>query len=297
MPVIRNCLALALAAGLALPLAAQQADKPDAAQADSSPAAAETPTAATVLATVNGVEITLGHVAAMRERLPEQYRALPDDALMRGIIDQLIRQTVLDQKLGEGGLITRIAIENESRAMRAGEMIARIAEEPISEEEIAALYAERYTDADPEQEVNAAHILVETEEEAKELISLLEGGADFADLARERSTGPSGPQGGDLGWFSRGQMVAPFEEAAFALEPGAISAPVQTQFGWHVIKLMERRTVATPALDEVRAALEDELRQARVSAEIERLTEAADVQRLNEGIDPAAIRDPALFEE
>ncbi len=288
MPAIRNCLALALAAGLALPLAAQQADKPDAAQAGDSPAAAEAPTAATVLATVNGVEITLGHVAAMRERLPEQYRALPDDALMRGIIDQ---------QLGEGGLITRIAIENESRAMRAGEMIARIADEPISEEEIAALYAERYTDADPEEEVHAAHILVETEEEAKEIVTLLEGGADFANLARERSTGPSGPQGGDLGWFSRGQMVAPFEEAAFALEPGTISDPVQTQFGWHVIKLMERRIAEAPALAEVRGALEDELRQSRVSDEIERLTEAADVQRLNEGIDPAAIRDPALFEE
>ncbi len=291
MPVIRNCLALALAAGLALPLAAQQADKPDAAQAG------ETSTAAMVLATVNGVQITLGHVAAMRERLPEQYRALPDDALMRGIIDQLIRQTVLDQQLGEGGLITRIAIENEARAMRAGEMIVRIADAPVSEAEIAALYAERYTDAEPEEEVHAAHILVETEEEAKELVILLEGGADFADLARERSTGPSGPQGGDLGWFSRGQMVAPFEEAAFELEPGAISPPVQTQFGWHVIKLMERRLAEAPALDEVRGALEDELRQTRVSAEIERLTAEANVQRLNEGIDPAAMRDPTLFEE
>lgn len=282
MPLVRNCLALALAAGLALPLAAQEGDRP---------------TAATVLARVNGVEITLGHVAAMRERLPEQYRALPDDALMRGITDQLIRQTVLDQQLGEGGLITRIAIENEARAMRAGEMIARLAEAPLAEEDIAALYAERYTTAEPEEEVHAAHILVETEEEANELVTLLEGGADFANLARERSTGPSGPQGGDLGWFSRGQMVQPFEEAAFALEAGAISAPVQTQFGWHVIKLMERRLVEAPSLEDVRSSLEDELRQERVSVEIERLTAEAKVERLDEGIDPAAIRDPALFEE
>jgi len=280
--ITRLLLGFALGSGLALPVAAQDAQ--------------DAPDAGTVLATVNGTEITLGHVAAMRARLPEQYRQLPDDALMRGVLDQLIRQTVLMQELGEPGLRTAMLADNEVRALHAAEMIEQLAESAVSEDEIEALYAERYADQPPEEEVNAAHILVETREEAEEIVQLLADGADFAELARERSVGPSGPNGGDLGWFGPGMMVPDFEAAVMALETGATSEPVETQFGWHVIRMLDRREAEVPALAEVREELLTELQQERVAAEIERLTEAADVQESAEGVDPSAISDPTLFE-
>lgn len=277
--ITRLLLGAALAAGLALPAPAQDA-----------------PDAGTVLATVNGTEITLGHVAAMRARLPEQFRQLPDEALLRGILDQLIRQTVLMQELGEAGRRTTVLAENEVRALHASEMIERLAATEVPEADIEALYAERYANQAPEEEVNAAHILVETREEAEEIVQLLADGADFADLARERSVGPSGPNGGDLGWFGAGMMVPDFEAAVMALETGATSEPVETQFGWHVIRLIDRREAEVPPLAQVREELLSELQQERIAAEIERLTEAADVQESVEGVDPSAISDATIFE-
>ncbi|MGR3637961.1 peptidylprolyl isomerase, partial [Alterinioella nitratireducens] len=153
----------------------------------------------------------------------------------------------------------------------------------------------QYGDAAPATEYNASHILVETEEEAQSLIEELEGGADFAELAQQNSTGPSGPNGGQLGWFSPGMMVPSFEEAVFELEVGEISAPVETQFGWHVVKLNETREQDAPALDQVRADLVEGLRVARVDAYIEDLSENAEIDRPELEIDPALIRDSALI--
>lgn len=275
-----------LVAAFALPVAAQ-----DTTGQPTAPATAVLPEPEQVLATVNGEQITLGHVIATRAGLPEQYKSLPDDALLRGILDQLIRQTVLAQELGEPSLAGRIAADNELRALRAAEMIERLAGAEIAEAEIEAVYQEQYANQEPRQEINASHILVETEEEAQELVTLLAGGADFAELARERSTGPSGPNGGQLGWFSRGQMVEPFEVAAFALEPGTVSDPVQTQFGWHVIRLNETRLAEVPPLADVREELVAELRQQKLSEQIESLTSAAEVEEAEIGFDPAVIRD------
>ena len=127
------------------------------------------------------------------------------------------------------------------------------------------------------------------------MIEALAEGADFAELAQERSTGPSGPNGGQLGWFTAGMMVPDFEEAVFALEVGEVSAPVQTQFGWHVVVLNDMRDQEAPALEDVRAELEDGLRRARVDAAITELSAAADVVRPEITIDPAVIRDLDLL--
>lgn len=278
--------AFCLAAVLALPVAAQDtADEP------SAPADAAQPDPEQVLATVNGEQITLGHVIATRAGLPEQYKSLPDDALLRGILDQLIRQTVLSQELGDPSLAGRIAAKNEMRALRAAEMIERLAGAEIAEADVEAMYQEQYASQEPQEEINASHILVETEEEAQELVKLLADGADFAELARERSTGPSGPNGGQLGWFGRGQMVEAFEAAVFALEPGAVSGPVQTQFGWHVIRLNETRVAEVPALEDVREELVSELRQQKLAEQIESLASAAEVEEAEIDFDPAFIRD------
>ena len=230
--------------------------------------------------------------------LPAQYAQLPDEVLFKGILDQLVHQTVLMQSLG-GDMPGRVktALENEERTLLAAEAIEDALDAGLTDEAVKKAYEEKYAQAEPEKEYHAAHILVETEDEAKALIEELEGGADFAALAKEKSTGPSGPNGGDLGWFGKGMMVAPFEEAVIALEDGAISAPVQTQFGWHVIKLNESRLAEAPALDDVRAEIEQELQSQLVEARIDALKQTATIDRSGEsGIDPAILKDISLLE-
>jgi len=136
---------------------------------------------------------------------------------------------------------------------------------------------------------------VETEEEAQALIDTLNGGADFAELAKEKSTGPSGPNGGELGWFGLGMMVAEFEEAVLGMEAGDVSAPVQTQFGWHVVRLNDKRNKPAPTLEETLPTLMDTLRQQAVEDEIQALTEGADITRPPEGFDVSLMRDLSLL--
>ncbi|RVT82043.1 peptidylprolyl isomerase [Rhodobacteraceae bacterium CCMM004] len=250
----------------------------------------------TVVATVDGTEITLGHMIVLAERLPDQYLQLPDQELFDGILQQLIQQTALGATQ-EATRRTDLILENEERALLASDAIRALAEAAVTDEALEELYRTRYAEAEPEREFNAAHILVETEEEAQAIVTELEGGADFATLAREKSTGPSGPNGGDLGWFSAGMMVPEFETAVMALEPGAVSAPVQTQFGWHVIKLNEVRDKPIPTLDQVRPELADTLQQAAVEEAIDSATEGATIDRAEPGsIDAALLRNSSLLD-
>lgn len=255
-------------------------------------------TAATVLATVDGTDITVGHVVALRGRLPEQYQNLPDEILFNGIVEQLIQQTVLMKALeADIDKRTALGLENEGRAFLASEMLARLSEREVKEEDLRAAYAELYDGAVPEQEYNASHILVETEDKAKELIALLADGADFATLAKENSTGPSGPNGGELGWFGKGMMVEPFENAVLALAVGEISPPVETQFGWHVVKMNDIRDIAVPTFEDVRPDLSMELQQKLVEEELAKLTAAANITRVEVDVDPAVIRDVSVFDK
>ena len=262
------------------------------------PAAAEDVSADTVVAEVDGVKITIGHMIAARDTLPPQYLALPDDVLFTGILDQIIQQTAL-AKLGEENITRRdrLVIENERRAYLAGAVLDATAESAVTDAAIAEAYAARYAGSEPSKEFNAAHILVETEDEAKTIRDEIAGGADFTAMAKERSVGPSGPNGGELGWFSTGMMVKPFEDAVIALEPGEVSDPVQTQFGWHVIRLNETRMVEAPALDQVREELASEIQNRAVQERLAAATAAVSVTRSTDGIDPAVIKDRALLDE
>ena len=258
------------------------------------PAAAQDAT--TVMATVNGTDITLGHMIALQERLPEQYKQLEDAVLFDGILEQLIQQTALSQEMEKdlSGAI-ELSKENEIRAFLAGELLAKIGTADLDEAAVEAVYKERFAEGEPDMEFNASHILVETEDEAKELVTMLADGADFAELAKEKSTGPSGPSGGSLGWFGKGAMVPAFEQAVVAMEDDTVSEPVQTQFGWHVIKRNESRVKEAPALDDVRDEIERELRAKAIDDEITRLTDTAAVSRTEVEVDPAAIRDVGLL--
>ncbi|WP_412564912.1 peptidylprolyl isomerase [Thalassobius sp. MITS945101] len=263
------------------------------------PAQAEdAPGVDTVLATVDGVEITLGHVIQTRQTLPPQYQQLPADVLFPGILDQLIQQSVLSASVEGEPKSVALAVENQRRSLMANLAIDAILATAVTNEKLQAEYDAAYGNVEAGQEYNAAHILVETEEKAKELVAEARGGADFAELAKAHSTGPSGPNGGSLGWFGAGMMVPPFEAATFALEVGAISEPVQTQFGWHVIKLNETRAIAAPSLDEVRGELEATVQQKAVEAQVLAMTAAANVDRSGaEGIDPAVLDQLSLDAE
>ncbi len=267
--------------------------------------AADAPSVDTVLASVDGTNITLGNVIALREKLPKQYKQLPDDVLLKGIVEQLVQQTVLMHEMKKN--MTKkveLRVQNQNRAFLAREMLTQLSGRKVSEKALKAAYDAKkaaydakYANAAPEQEYNASHILVKTKAEAEDIIKQLGGGADFATLAKKKSTGPSGANGGQLGWFGKGQMVKPFEDAVVKLSVGEVSKPVQTQFGWHVIKLNKIRNKAFPTLDQERAKLTKDLQQKAVETEISRLVKAARITRPKVDIDPAVIRDVSLLDK
>lgn len=261
------------------------------------PGHAEGDSAQTVVATVNGSDITLGQVIALRETLPQEYQSLADDVLFKGILEQLIQQTALSQSQ-EDKLTARddVMIANQRRTYISGAALQAVVAEAVTDATIQAAYDAKYKGSAPLIEYHASHILVATEEQAKDLKAQLDGGADFAELAKANSTDGSAAGGGDLGWFGPGMMVKPFEDAVIALQPGQISAPVQTQFGWHLILLAETRDAAAPPLADVSAELSAELQRQAIEAHVTAITEAATVTRV-EGIDPTVVRSQTLFDE
>ncbi len=266
--------ALVVATSLAWPLAAQAQDVPDKNM---------------VIAKVGDTEITVGHVVIAMATLPEQYQQLPSNVLFDGILEQLVQQTLLMQSLdGQSFAHVELSLDNERRSLMAGQAMEEVMADAVTEETLAAAYEEAYSDA---KEFKAAHILVDTEEEANAIKAELDEGADFAETAKANSTGPSGPNGGNLGWFGAGRMVPEFEEAVLALEPGQISDPVQTQFGWHVIILNETRALQ-PDMASVEAELADGIRRQAVEDHVASLMEGASVERPDiSGLNPDALRN------
>lgn len=261
-------------------------------------ACAEDPNMNTVVATVDGKEILLGEMIISRAQLPQQYLQLPDDVLWEGVLDQLIQQQLLANALENVPARVELAMNNDRRGLLAAELIDALSAELITEEAIQAAYDAQFADVDPVLEYSAAHILLASEEEAAAAKLRADSGEDFAELARQLSTGPSGPSGGDLGWFSEGMMVQEFQTAVEALEVGQVSDPVQTQFGWHIIKLNETRNRPNPTLEELRAEIAGKLQEELVTSKLAELTAAAEITRPEEGaFDPAVLKNLDLLEE
>jgi peptidyl-prolyl cis-trans isomerase C len=235
-----------------------------------------------VVARVDGEAVHQSEVLEMARGLPPQYQA----QLMQ--IYPLLVQRLVDFKLaGKAGRAAGLAGDEEvkARVVQAEEQVIReiyIEREVaarITDEALQAQYKEFLANTPPKAEHHARHILLKTEEAAREVIALLDGGADFAELAKERSTGPSGAQGGDLGFFTADQMVSEFSEAAAALEPGQHSKdPTKTQFGWHVIKLENRRTAEPPGFEEVEPQLREEMARGAVEAVFKDLRDNATIE-------------------
>ena len=228
------------------------------------------------VATLNGETIWLEEVMLAAEGLPQELRQAPMDSYF----DQLVAE-VIDTRLAaaagyEAGLDQDKAVA-EAMQMAANRVLAEsflsaTVKTQITNEAIKAAYDAFVADTASREQVTASHILVETKEAAMEIIAKLNDGTNFAKLAKENSTGPSGPNGGSLGTFGRGQMVPAFETAAFSIPVGSFSKePIQTQFGWHVIKVSERSVEPAPQLEEMRAQLSQNLSRQRLGRLLEML--------------------------
>jgi len=260
-----------------------------------SPAAAqlEPATSDPVVARVDGAEIRLSDVADAARRLPEQFQGMPTQILYPLLIDQLISETVVTQagrreRLHETPELRRQLARLEDRLVQQA-LIARAIDAEVTEAALRERYRREIAEKPAEAEVRARHILVATETEARAVLADLARGADFAALARQLSRGPGAAEGGDLGFLKRDEMPDAFAEAAFALAPGRVSAvPVRTQFGWHVIKVEERREQPRPTFEEAREELRRAAAEDAAEALIRRLRAAATIERF--ALDGAPLR-------
>lgn len=244
------------------------------------------PSAAGTIARVNGAEITDAEVAIAENEFGSVIAGLPEDARRRVLVEYLIEAHLLAGAAAKDKLDQGPEFENrlnyfKLRALR-DLFIEKKGRDQVSEAEAKAVYDEQIAKLKPEQEISARHILVKTEDEANAIIKDLNAGADFAEIAKTKSldTG-SGTSGGDLGYFTRNQMVKPFEDAAFALKKGEISKPVETEFGWHVIRVDDIRERALPTFEEVKDQITASLVQTKLQDLVQKLRTDAKIEILD----------------
>jgi peptidyl-prolyl cis-trans isomerase C len=264
--------------------------------AASFPVLAQQTSASTVVARVNGTDITVGNLIVARAALPPEYQSLPDDLIFDGLLDQVIQQVVIEQSLaGKLKVLDELTLLNERRSYLSGIMVQEVASAAVTEAAVLTAYDEAFAEFKSEKEFRASHILVESEEVANTLLAEIQAGADFAKVAADNSTDGSAQSGGDLGWFGLGMMVEPFEAAVVSAEVGKVVGPVKTEFGYHLILVTETRNSEKPPLETVRAQIESEVQKAAVLDMIEAMVASAAVEKTTEGIDPAVLKDAALL--
>jgi peptidyl-prolyl cis-trans isomerase C len=273
-------LALGLSALVLSPLAAQETAPaaPDAA------AAAKPVDPNAVVATIGGKPITEADLAMAEGELSQQFAQLPAEQRRAAALSAAIEIKVMAAKAVADGLdkdadFQRRAAFLQERALH-GEIVEKEVVDKITDDEVRARYDKEIAAQPAVNEVHARHILVKTKEEADAIIKELDGGAKFEDLANKHTTDPSGKtSGGDLGWFGPGQMVPEFEKAAMALEPGSYTKePVQTQFGWHVIKVEDKRPKQPPAFEQVKDQIRSAVLRDKYFALVKELRAAAKVE-------------------
>jgi peptidyl-prolyl cis-trans isomerase C len=269
-----------------------------AAPAEAAPAGTPTPTAngaptpapadpAEVVATINGTAITRQDVLNSASDLPPQYQA-QIDKLFPQLLNRLIGIRLVEAKGREQGLaddpeVKRIVKQAEEDAI-SRVYIQKIVTEKVTDDAIKAIYDADLKANPPQIEIRASHILVKTEDEAKEIIKQLEGGADFATVAKEKSIDKgSGQNGGDLNWFTKETMVKEFSDAAFAMQRGDVSkVPVKSQFGWHIIKITDSRMQTPAPLEQRKDDIRQALSQEAVHTEVQNLIGGAKIEYTKE---------------
>src|ERR1051326_3885108 len=251
-----------------------------------------------VLAKVNGAEIRASDVALAEEELGPSLAQMDPATKKENVLSFLIDMKIVskeaeDKKIADrDDFKTRLAFARNRLLM--DNLLAAEGKAATTDENMKKVYEDAAKQISGEQEVHARHILVETEDQAKKIEDQLKKGADFAELAKKESKDPGASDGGDLGFFTKDQMVPEFSAVAFALEPGKISDPVKTQFGWHVIKVEEKRARKAPDFEQVKPQIETYVTRKAQADYVAKLRQAAKVERLDKPEDAA--QPPAATE-
>ncbi|MDX8499894.1 peptidylprolyl isomerase [Mesorhizobium sp. VK4C] len=274
-------LAFGLSAFSLSPLMAQET-KPAQPNAAAPAAAPVDPNA--VVATINGEKLTEADLALAEGELSQQFQQLPPEQRRAAALSAAIEIRVMAKKAVDSGLDKDADFQRrmaflQQRALH-GEVVEKEVVNKVTDADVRARYDQEIANTPPVNEIHARHILVKTKEEAEAIIKQLDGGADFQKLANEHTSDPSGKSsGGDLGWFGPGQMVPEFDKAAFALDVGKYSKePVQSQFGWHVIKVEDKRAKQPPAFDDVKDQAKQAVIRDKYFAMVKELRGAAKVE-------------------
>jgi peptidyl-prolyl cis-trans isomerase C len=251
-----------------------------------------------VVARANGVDIRESDLAFAEEEIGGNMPSIPPEQKRDYLINYLVDVIVLSQaaekqKLDDRPEVKhRLAFDHNRLLMEA--LLQDAGKAALSDEAEHKLYDEAIKQVKAEEEVHARHILVVSEDEAKAILAQLKGGADFIALAKEKSKDPgSAESGGDLGYFTKEQMVPEFAEVAFKLGKGQLSDPVKTQFGWHIIKLEDRRIKPTPTFEQVKPQIENYIAHRAQAELVENLRKSANVERLDKPPAPDASLNPA----
>lgn len=246
-----------------------------------------------VVAIVDGKKLTRADVIASAATLPAEYRSQLDSYFPQ-LIDRLIDMTLMDeegrrQKLQDDPEVQKLVADYEEQAIRAV-LVRRFLADKVTDDQLKKHYDEMVKAMPPTVELHASHILLTTKADADAVIKLLDAGGDFGKLAKEKSKDTqSGANGGDLAWFSEGDMVPEFWAAAVKLEKGKYTEqPVQSQFGWHVILLVDKRTKPVPTFDQIKDQVKNDLTQELVTAWLHDLHKAAKIQKFNPDGSPIA---------
>ena len=239
-----------------------------------------------VVATVNGVKVHRSMLAEAQQLLPPQYQKIPLAQIYPALVDSVIDMKLAaadarEKKLHQDPEFKKLMRRIEDQMLQRSSL-QKIMSEGITEDAVRARYDKMVAGKSGAEEVHARHILVKTEDEAKAIIKDLKGGADFETLAKEKSTGPSGPNGGDLGFFAKGQMVPAFEKAAFGMDKGEVTdEAVKTQFGYHVIKVEAKRKSEAPSFEKMEQKLLTELSQEKATTFVASLRKGAKIERFD----------------
>jgi peptidyl-prolyl cis-trans isomerase C len=251
-----------------------------------------------VLAKVNGSEIRQSDISVAEEELGPSLEkmdpATKKENVLAFLIDmKIVSKAAEDKKVADSDEFKKRLAFARNRLLM-DQLLANEGKAATTDEAMKKVYDDAAKQIAGEQEVHARHILVETEDEAKAVKAELDKGADFAELAKKKSKDPGASDGGDLGFFTKDQMVPEFSAAAFALEPGKISDPVKSQFGWHVIKVEEKRNRKPPEFDQVKSQIEAYVTRKAQADYVAKLREGAKIERMDQAANtPAATPDAA----
>jgi peptidyl-prolyl cis-trans isomerase C len=248
-----------------------------------------------VLAKVNGAEIRQSDVTLAEEELgpslAQMDPATKKENVLAFLIDMKIVAKAAEAKKIEDRDDFKARLAFTRNRLLMDNLLAAEGKAATTEEAMKKVYDEAAKQIEGEQEVHARHILVETEDEAKAIEAELKKGADFAELAKKKSKDPGASDGGDLGFFTKDQMVPEFSAAAFSLEPGKISDPVKTQFGWHIIKVEEKRNRKAPDFEQVKGQIETYVTRKAQAEYVAKLRESAKVERMDQAANVPAKTD------